>query len=418
MRRIFALALIALLLGVGVVAVIETDPGYLLLAYGDYTLESSLWVGLILFLVFTWLLYIAIALLGRILGGKKSLSGWLGSRRAHKAARLTNRGLVNFIEGNWSRARRELLRGARDNETPLLNYLLAARASARLGEPEQVQEHLLAAVESSASANIAVALTRAEIQLQAGQYRQAIDTLQEARRSPGRYPRALALLQRAYTGLEDGAGLAELLPQLKKYQVINAEEQQALEREVFGRMLQQAGDPGRGASLDGLCDAWHRIPTAVREDAAMIRRFTALLVATGGNALAEKTILRELKHSWDPELVRVYGLVQSDNLRRQLARAEGWLTEHPQDPQLFLCLGRLAARDKLWGKSRDYFEKSYRLQRSSEICAELGRLLSALGEANVAAAYFREGLLLQENHLPKLPKPDKTVPDQRLLTRS
>jgi HemY protein len=71
----------------------------------------------------------------------------------------------------------------------------------------------------------------------------------------------------------------------------------------------------------------------------------------------------------------------------------------------------------LWGKSRDYFEKSYRLQRSPEICAELGRLLSGMGQANVAAAYFREGLLLQENHLPKLPRPDKIVPDQRLLTR-
>ena len=48
MRKLFALVLIALLLGVGVVALIETDPGYLLLAYGDYTLESSLWVGVVL----------------------------------------------------------------------------------------------------------------------------------------------------------------------------------------------------------------------------------------------------------------------------------------------------------------------------------------------------------------------------------
>ena len=53
-----------------------------------------------------------------------------------------------------------------------------------------------------------------------------------------------------------------------------------------------------------------------------------------------------------------------------------------------------SARDKLWGKARDYFESSYRVQRSPEICAELGRLLSGLGEPKVAAAYYREGLLL------------------------
>ena len=181
-------------------------------------------------------------------------------------------------------------------------------------------------------------------------------------------------------------------------------------------MLRSAGDGG-DASLDAVCDTWHKLPAAVRADPEMIRSYSGLLVSLGGDALAEKTILRELKKRWDPTLVRFYGFVESADVRRQLARGEAWLADHPEDAQLFLCLGRLAARDKLWGKSRDYFEKSYRLQRSAETCAELGRLLDGLGESKVAAAYFREGLLLQEARLPSLPKPEKMVPDQRLLTR-
>ena len=47
MRKLFAVTLFALLLGVGVIALIETDPGYVLVAYGNYTLETSLWVGLL-----------------------------------------------------------------------------------------------------------------------------------------------------------------------------------------------------------------------------------------------------------------------------------------------------------------------------------------------------------------------------------
>ena len=81
-----------------------------------------------------------------------------------------------------------------------------------------------------------------------------------------------------------------------------------------------------------------------------------------------------------------------------------------QDAQLLLCLGRLSARDRLWGKARDYFESSYRVEHSAEVCAELGRLLTELGEPKVAAAYFREGLLLREDSLPELPMPDKIVP--------
>lgn len=417
MRKTFALILIALLLGVGVVAIIETDPGYLLLAYGDYTLESSLWVGLGALILLTLLLYVLVALLRRLLGGHKRFSGWLGSRRTRQAARLTDRGLVNFIEGNWSRARRELLRGVRGNDAPLVNYLLAAGASARLGEPEQTDQYLLAAEESSAAARSAVVMARAEIQLQAGQYELAIDTLQDARRNPGKYPQALAMLQRAYTGLNDWAGLAELLPLVKKHRLLNADEQQRLERDVYGRLLQQAGDIDGGATLDSLCDAWHKMPSEVHDDAVMTRRYAAGLVTLEGHALAEKIILRALKRGWDPELVRIYGYLQSDNAQRQLAHAESWLAGNPEDAQLFLCLGRLAARDKLWGKSRDYFEKSYRLQRSPEVCAELGRLLGGLGEENVAAAYYREGLLLQENHLPQLPRPAKLVENERLLTR-
>lgn len=416
MRRIFTLILIALLLGVGVVAIIETDPGYLLLAYGDYTLESSLWVGLVLLFLFTLLLYAFIALLRRLLGGQKSLTGWIDARRHRQATRLTNRGLVHFIEGNWSRARRELLRGARNNEAPLVNYLLAAHASAHLDEPDQTEQHLLAAADTNASAEAAVVLSRAEIQLQAGKYQAAINTLEEVSRSPGRYPQALALLQKAYIGLGDNAGMAQLLPQLKKHRVISAQQHAAQEHQLYDGLLQAAADGGDG-SLDAICDTWHKMPAAVRADEQMIGRYVSLLVCAGGDALAEKTILRELKKRWDPVLVRLYGFVKSTDVRRQLAHAEAWLGEHPEDAQLFLCLGRLAARDKLWGKSRDYFEKSYRLQRSAETCAELGRLLDGLGESKVAAAYFREGLLLQESRLPSLPKPEKIVPDQRLLTR-
>ena len=143
MRKLFVLILIALLLGVGIVAVIETDPGYVLLSYGNYMLETSLWVGLLLLLVFTLLVYGVVRLTRKILSGQNLLLSWLGSRKSRQSSRLTSRGLISFIEGNWSKARRQLLRGASNNETPLLNYLMAARASYALNEPEKMREYLM-----------------------------------------------------------------------------------------------------------------------------------------------------------------------------------------------------------------------------------------------------------------------------------
>jgi HemY protein len=417
MRKLFALILIALLLGVAVVAVIETDPGYLLVAYGNYTLESSLWVGLLLLLLLTLVLYGIVNLIRRLLGGQKSLVGWLGSRRARASSRLTTRGLINFSEGNWAKARRQLVRGARNNEAPLANYLMAARASYQLGEPDKIQEYLGAAADSDSAAGVAVELAQAELKLQAGEYAQALDALKNARSNVGRHPRALDLLRRAYLGLDDWAGLLGLLPELKKHKMLSADEYARLEREAYSRHLQQSA-AGAGAGVDSLRQSWQKIPGELKQDTGMIVQYVRLLMSHEAWPEAEKIIIRALKQQWDPQLVRLYGYVQGDSVSRQLAQAESWLGAHPEDAQLLLCLGRLSARDKLWGKARDYFESSYRMERSAETCAELGRLLSAMGEAKVAAAYFREGLMMQESQLPSLPLPDKMVPHQHLLAHS
>jgi HemY protein len=418
MRKIFAIVLIALLLGVGVVALIETDPGYILLAYGNYTMETSLWVGLLLLLLFTLVMYAIFRLIYKLLGGQRSLVSWLGSRKSRQASRHTTRGFISFTEGNWSRARRQLLRGARNNDASVFNYLLAARASDRLHEPEKVSEYLGAAKDAESAAAIAVELTRAEMHLRAGQYDRVLSTLQQARHNVGRHPYVLELLHGAYNGLQAWADMATILPDLKKHKVFPDEELQQLGRELHGRLLRGSAAGEASGSSDAVRSAWKKLPADLKQDAQMLQRYVGMLLEQDDHAAAEKVILRALKQQWDAGLVRQYGYVEGDNVPRQLAQAESWLTDHTDDAQLMLCLGRLSARDKLWGKARDYFESSYRLERSAEVCAELGRLLLALGEPKVAAAYFREGLLLQETRLPSLPMPEKMVPQGTLLAHS
>ncbi len=415
MRRIFLLALIALLAGVGVVAVIETDPGYVLVSYGNYTLETSLWVGLVLLVLFTLAIYGVVRLIGKLVSGQHSMANWLGTRKVRRSSRLTTRGLITFIEGNWSRARRQLLRGAKNNEAPLINYLMAARASYRLNEPDKMREYLGAAEASESEAGIAVTLTQAELKLRAGQYEQALAPLVRAKKNAGRHPYVLDLLQQAYRGLNDWDSLVALLPELRKYEVLGEEELTELERQAHIARLQQSALRGEGEVGDRLKAAWNSVPSSLKQCSAVVKVYAGLLVAQGEHEAADKAIVRALKHEWDPELVRLYGLVEGSNPPRQLGQAESWLPAHDDDAELLLCLGRLSARDKLWGKARDYFESSYRLERRPETCAELGRLLLALGEPKVAAAYFREGLLLRESRLPALPMPEQVVPHSRRL---
>ena len=413
MRRLFFLMLIALLAGVGVVAIIETDPGYVLVSYGNYTLETSLWVGLLLLFFFTLLVYAVVRLIRRLLAGQSSLVNWFGGRQAQRSSRLTARGLVNYIEGNWSKARQQLLKGVKGNETPLLNYLAAARASDSLNEPDKMREYLGAAEASDSNAIVAVEITEAQIRLAAHDYEQAASILARARRNAGKHPQVLKLLYEAYSGQGDWLNLLELLPELHKHRILPGDDLDKLERECQIRLLSKPQTGEGETGLNYVQGRWQALPAYLKKDSEILQSYLQRLIELEAFEEAEKLTARALKNEWSDQLARLFGLIRGGNPTRQLAQAEAWLTQHDDSAQLKLTLGRLAARNKLWGKARDYFESAYKQQRSSEVCAELGRLLTALGEPGVAAAYYREGLLLRETELPNLPMPDKLLPPGR-----
>jgi len=68
-------------------------------------------------------------------------------------------------------------------------------------------------------------------------------------------------------------------------------------------------------------------------------------------------------------------------------------------------LGRLAMRNELWGKAREYFDTSIEVAPQAEAHGELARLLKCLGEEQLADEHqekFVEGI---GGKLPSLPMP-------------
>ena len=130
-------------------------------------------------------------------------------------------------------------------------------------------------------------------------------------------------------------------------------------------------------------------------------------MALGGMQEAEKLIRNRLKKDWNDQLVSLYGKIATQDADRQLIIAENWLKERNNDAALFLCLGRLSLRNSLWGKAREYFERSLQFEDSGEVCAEMGRLLAHLGEHEKSSEYFQRGLMLATEGLVELPMPEK-----------
>lgn len=406
MKRWLVAGLLVLAASVLLVAAIQHDPGYLLISIGPYTLESSFWVGMILLLVLLSLLIWLFAFGRGLMRSGGALGRWLTDRGYRRSQHQTTQGLIAFIEGNWQTAQRTLARAAAKSETPLLNYLVAARASHALGDSRQTKHFLKLADQSTSGASIAVGLTQAELQLRSGELEQSLATLTRVRRNASKHPYVLHLLKSVYVGLKDWQELLALIPELKKFDVLPEDEVKALELQASINSIEDAARV-RSNKMEALESLWQQLPKSAKKSSRVVATYARELVAAGDMIQAEKLIREQLKRDWDKALVNLYGRIEAEDTNRQLIFAENWLQERNNDAELLLCLGRLSLRNSLWGKAREYFENSRKLENSSEVCAELGRLLAHLGEHEQSNAYFEEGLLLATDGLPRLPLPEK-----------
>lgn len=398
------MAVVVILVAASLVsALLLEDPGYVLVGFGSWTVESSLAVVVALLVIAFLLLY---ALL-RTVAGMRRVPGrwtvWRRIRRGERARRALARGLIELAEGRWAVAERHLIRHAEQSDTRLLNYLGAARAAQQQGDPGRRDRYLRLAHEAMPEADVAVGLTQADLQISHGQYEQALATAQHLRQVAPRNGQVLKLLTRLYRELRDWERLNELLPELRRQRVLETEAFERLVREVAGARLAAAAGEQDAARLRQI---WGGLPREVREDSGMVAVYVRQLIALGEDAAAERLLGEALTQAWDGRLAELYGQVEGHDGGRQLSRAEGWLRAQPQDPALLHALGRLALRNRLWGKARIYLESCVGSGGGAEAHRDLGNLLEQLGDRDAALEYYRRGMNLAAGVAPALPAPE------------
>jgi HemY protein len=384
---LFVLAVAAAL----VIFAAQEENSRVLFIYGPWTAETSLAWVLLLDLFLIVVLYVAIRTLVRIFTLPGRIRGWKGRRGARRARRALTQGLVELSEGNWKVAEKSLMRHVQRSDTPLLNYLAAAKAAQQQGAHERRDRYLKLAHQSTPSADVAVGLTQAELQLSHEQLEQALATLQHLQSIAPHHAYVLKLLKDLYLRLEDWSQLQRLLPELGKRKVIDGEDLRALETLVYRKILERAEldpDPER------LVLIWGGIPKKVRKEGELIADYARRLMDRERGELAEPLLRESLQQQWDEQLVELYGRVEGEDNAKQLSAAETWLKKRPENPALLLALGRLSLRGQLWGKARSYLEASIGAIPSAEAYRELAQLLERLGEKEAAMEYYRAGLEL------------------------
>lgn len=407
MKRFLFAALAFLLFGAFLTEMIRSYPGYMLLAVGGKRIEMNLWVAIGALAAGLLLLFFAIWLLRSLLRGIGGGVSRIRFGRQRVARRRLTSGLVEFMEGNWSRARRQLLKSAPRSEAPLINYLAAARSAFELGYRDEANELLAKAEASGEDTRLAVALSQARMQLLDKHYEQCIASLERAKQVEPSHPALLQLLKQAYYRLGDWNGLRELLPQLEKHSNMREEELQQLELEVYQHQLRDATSR---RDMEKLREVWQSLSGRWQRNLELRCLYAEQLHEIGDDTEAEKQLRWVLNREWRPQMARLYGCLTGADAAAQLTVAEGWQKEYGENADLLTCLGRLCLQNQLWGKARQYFEKSLLLRSDPATSAELARLLYALGEKEQASELYKEGLIQAVADLPQLPLPGEGKP--------
>ena len=391
MVKFFIKLLILVIIVLGAVMLVRDDPGFVLLRYRDYTVETTLAFALAVLIVLAIALYYAVRLLRSVLRLPGAMQRLSENKRHLKARRQLNQGLIDLAEGRFEQAENHLMRMVIYSESPLVHYLAAARAAQLQGKHDARDNYLKAAHEADPDAELAVGVTQAELQLAHLQTEQALATLTHLHGIAPRHDYVTMLLARAYFELEDWPALVKLLPDLRRKKLVKENRLLEMERAGYCGILARAS-----RSQADLEAAWAGVPKAQQVDSVILRHYFDILARQGwpaGNA--EQMLLKSLESRWDDSLIEVYGRYQAGDPNAQLARVEKWLGDFGHNEQLLLALGRIAMRARLWGKAQGYFEASIGARMTPAACLALAQLLEQqLQQPQKAAEFYQRGLEL------------------------
>jgi HemY protein len=370
---------------------LQNDPGYVVLGFGHWSLETSLTFLITALVICFFIFYWLFRLLGILARLPRKLSKRNRDIKFNRSQEALISGLFDAADGNWESAENILIKHAANSGAPLLHYLTAARAAQSRGALDKRDEYLKRAAEQSSDTNLTVGLTQAELHLSEQQFEQALETLSKLHTLNPGHARVLKMMHQTYQHIGDWEGLSKLLPILQNNKILMETEIKILEIQTFSRLLKQAAEQ---QDSNAILACWDGIPAHIKILPGIANIYFAAMISTGNGANIEQTLVTQLSKHWDNTTLMLYAGIDTGEPARHLQEAEKWLAVYPGDAVLLRILGKLALVDEQMEKAEQYLQKSLNIDPSVDAYQFLGELLLAKGETDKACHFFKSALEL------------------------
>ena len=371
-------------LAVGMVIWARHDVGYVLVVLPSWRVELSLNLAIIIALAVLVIAYVVVRMTIVTATMPARVRAFQKRRALGRARAAFNEALINFFEGRFGRAEKAASAALKAGESPALSAMLAARAAHGMRAFATRDKYLARSAGANSEEDAMKLMAQAEMLLDERRYYDALDVLKKL---PEKHTAALRLELRAQQMAMNWERVLALIPQLEKRRVF--------ERPIVAQLRRQAViESLKRKAVDdkSLREYWDRLPAEDRQDSRIAATAAQSFIALGSCEEAHGIIEEGLERQWDASLLAIYSECLGTDVRKQLERAEMWLQKHPRDAVLLLTLGRLCARQGLWGKARSYLEASLSIEPTHSAHLELGRLLEREGKSAEAAVVYQKAL--------------------------
>ncbi|CAB0151530.1 hypothetical protein PSI9734_01918 [Pseudidiomarina piscicola] len=361
----------------------EGNTGYMLIAVGNYTIETSLVAAVIMLVITVILIRVLLAFVMRIVRGTSWGIKWFGQRRTSKAQAALTEGATALVNGDSHAASNAFNRSWQLRHDGTV-ALFASYAAARNDDYNQAREWLQQAPKPT---ELSLAGTLFSLQQDPDLAANRIDELQQLRRQYPRHPQLARLALSAYQSLHRWDDVIACLADCERLQLLNSTELTEFTEQAYRESFLASGREGKAS----LATQWRNLARDKRRNAPIRRAYIAVLKVYQQLDAADKVAARglkrgtlELAHLLEKQL-----LVAGPELRDYL---QGQLKKHPEDGLLLQAMGQVALVTKEWALAERALRRAAELVPSRRVWLDLAHVYAAQGNSQAALEAYEKAL--------------------------
>lgn len=359
----------------------DGNTGYVLIAVGNYTIETSLVAAVILLVLAVVVLRVIWGFVMRLVRGTAWGMKWFGQRRTSKAQQAVTDGATALVHGDARTASSAFNRSwqLRHDGTVALFASYTAAANEDYAQAREWLQH------APNPAALQLAETLFTLQQHPEQAEQRLSELQELRRQHPQHPQLLRLALQAYEHVHRWDEVLAALPDAERLAVLSATELSNLKERAYRERFLAVGREGPPA----LAAFWKSLARDERRAASVRQAYIGVLKTYQLIDAADKVAARGLKrgdlklaHLLDKQLL-VAGVELRDYLQQQLK-------QHPEDGLLLQAMGQIAIATNEWALAERALRRASELVPSRRVWLDLAHVYAAQGNSQAALAAYEK----------------------------